>query len=181
MILTNNEELFKKINSAVFPGLQGGPLMHVIAGKAAGFGEALTNEFKTYAKNVVLNAQCLSKTLIKRDYEIVSGGTDTHIVLLNLNNKNITGDSAELALENAGLTCNKNGIPFDPLPPSITSGVRFGSAAATTRGFQEKEFELIGNFIADVLDGFKDNKSDVEKEKIIYEKVKNLCSNFPIY
>jgi len=181
MILTNNEELFKKINSAVFPGLQGGPLMHVIAGKAAGFGEALTNEFKIYSKNVILNAQCLSKTLIKRGYEIVSGGTDNHIVLLNLNNKNITGASAELALENAGLTCNKNGIPFDPLPPSITSGVRFGSAAATTRGFKEKEFELIGNFIADILDGFKDNISDVGKEKIIYEKVKNLCVNFPIY
>ena len=136
---------------------------------------------KAYAKNVVLNAQCLSKTLIKRGYEIVSGGTDNHIVLLNLNNKNITGASAELALENAGLTCNKNGIPFDPLPPSITSGVRFGSAAATTRGFQEKEFELIGNFIADVLDGFKDNKSDVEKEKNVHEKVKNLCVSFPIY
>ena len=181
MILTNNEELFKKINSAVFPGLQGGPLMHVIAGKAAGFGEALTNEFKTYAKNVVLNAQCLSKTLIKRGYEIVSGGTDNHIVLLNLNNKNITGASAELALENAGLTCNKNGIPFDPLPPSITSGVRFGTAAATTRGFKEKQFELIGNYIADVLDDFKDNKSDEKKEKLIYEKVKKLCANFPIY
>ncbi len=181
MILTNNENLFKKINSAVFPGLQGGPLMHVIAGKAAGFGEALTNEFKIYAKNVVLNAQCLSKILIKRGYEIVSGGTDNHIVLLNLNNKNITGASAELALENAGLTCNKNGIPFDPLPPSITSGVRFGTAAATTRGFQEKEFELIGNLIADVLDGFKDNKSNMLIEKLIYEKVRNLCANFPIY
>ena len=181
MILTNNENLFKKINSAVFPGLQGGPLMHVIAGKAAGFGEALTNEFKIYAKNVVLNAQCLSKILIKRGYEIVSGGTDNHIVLLNLNNKNITGASAELALENAGLTCNKNGIPFDPLPPSITSGVRFGTAAATTRGFQEKEFELIGNLIADVLDGFKDNKSNILIEKLIYEKVRNLCANFPIY
>ena len=181
MILTNNENLFKKINSAVFPGLQGGPLMHVIAGKAAGFGEALTNEFKIYAKNVVLNAQCLSKILIKRGYEIVSGGTDNHIVLLNLNNKNITGASAELALENAGLTCNKNGIPFDPLPPSITSGVRFGTAAATTRGFQEKEFELIGNLIADVLDGFKDNKSNMLIEKLIYEKVRNLCAKFPIY
>ncbi len=181
MILTNNENLFKKINSAVFPGLQGGPLMHVIAGKAAGFGEALTNEFKIYAKNVVLNAQCLSKILINRGYEIVSGGTDNHIVLLNLNNKNITGASAELALENAGLTCNKNGIPFDPLPPSITSGVRFGTAAATTRGFQEKEFELIGNLIADVLDGFKDNKSNMLIEKLIYEKVRNLCANFPIY
>ncbi len=181
MILTNNEILFKKINSAVFPGLQGGPLMHVIAGKAAGFGEALTDEFKVYTKNVVLNAQCLSRTLIKRGYDIVSGGTDNHIVLLNLNNKNITGASAELALENAGLTCNKNGIPFDPLPPSITSGVRFGSAAATTRGFKQKEFELIGNFIADVLDKFKDNTSNKEQEKYTQKKVRNLCQNFPIY
>ena len=155
--------------------------MHVIAGKAAGFGEALTDEFKIYTKNVVLNAQCLSKTLIKRGYDIVSGGTDNHIVLLNLSNKNITGASAELALENAGLTCNKNGIPFDPLPPSITSGVRFGSAAATTRGFKQKEFELIGNFIADVLDKFKDNTSNKEQEKYTNEKVRNLCQNFPIY
>ena len=155
--------------------------MHVIAGKAAGFGEALTKEFKLYSKNVVLNAQILSKTLIKRGFEIVSGGTDNHIVLLNLNNKNITGASAELALENAGLTCNKNGIPFDPLPPSVTSGIRFGSAAATTRGFKEKEFELIGNLIADVLDGFKNNESNEEIEKITYVKVKDLCKYFPIY
>ena len=181
MILTNHEELFKKINSAVFPGLQGGPLMHVIAGKAAGFGEALTDEFRTYAKNIVLNAQCLANTLINRGYDIVSGGTDNHIVLLSLKDKNITGSSAEIALENAGLTCNKNGIPFDPLPPTITSGIRFGTAAATTRGFKVEEFELVGNYIADVLDKFVDNSSSEKQEQMTYNKVKELCKKFPIY
>ena len=178
MILTNNEVLFKKLNSAVFPGLQGGPLMHVIAGKAAGFGEALTNEFKVYIKNVVLNAQCLSNTLIDRGYDVISGGTDNHIVLLSLKKQNITGANAEIALENAGLTCNKNGIPFDPLPPTITSGIRFGSAAATTRGFSSKEFALIGNFIADVLDAFDNGKSNLECEKSVFENVKNFVQNF---
>ncbi len=181
MILTNHEELFKKFNSAVFPGLQGGPLMHVIAGKAAGFGEALTDEFRTYTKNIVLNAQCLANTLIKRGYDIVSGGTDNHIVLLSLKDKNITGSNAEMALENAGLTCNKNGIPFDPLPPTITSGIRFGTAAATTRGFKVKEFELVANFIADVLDQFIDNSSSEKQEQMTYNKVKELCKKFPIY
>ena len=181
MIMTNNETLSKKINSAVFPGLQGGPLMHVIAGKAAGFGEALTDEFKLYAKNIVLNANCLSSTLIERGYTIVSGGTDNHIVLLNLIDKNITGTNAEAALERSGLTCNKNGVPFDPLPPSVTSGVRFGSAAATTRGFGLNEFKLIGNFIADVLDSFENNKSNDKIEFLINEKVLNLCLKFPIY
>ena len=181
MILTNNENFFKKINSAVFPGLQGGPLMHVIAGKAAGFGEALTDEFKVYAKNIVSNAQTLSNTLLNRGFEIVSGGTDNHIVLLSLKSKNITGANAEIALENAGLTCNKNGIPFDPLPPTITSGIRFGSAAATTRGFGSKEFALIGNFIADVLDSFDNGQSNKDCEKNVFEDVKKLCSKFPIY
>ena len=181
MILTNNSDLMKKINSAVFPGLQGGPLMHVIAGKAAGFGEALSDEFKLYAKNIVLNAQCLSNTLIERGYKIVSGGTDNHIVLLSLQDKNITGASAEVALENSGLTCNKNGVPFDPLPPTITSGIRFGSAAATTRGFKINEFKMVGNFIADVLDHFDNNISNSEQEKIISDKVKILCDKFPIY
>jgi len=181
MILTNNESFFKKINSAVFPGLQGGPLMHVIAGKAAGFGEALTDEFKVYAKNIVSNAQTLSNTLLNRGFEIVSGGTDNHIVLLSLKSKNITGANAEIALENAGLTCNKNGIPFDPLPPTITSGIRFGSAAATTRGFGSKEFALIGNFIADVLDSFDNGQSNEECEKTVFEDVKKLCLKFPIY
>jgi len=181
MILTNNENFFKKINSAVFPGLQGGPLMHVIAGKAAGFGEALTDEFKVYAKNIVSNAQTLSNTLLNRGFEIISGGTDNHIVLLSLKSKNITGSNAEIALENAGLTCNKNGIPFDPLPPTITSGIRFGSAAATTRGFGSQEFALIGNFIADVLDSFDNGQSNEECEKTVFEDVKKLCSKFPIY
>ena len=181
MILTNNENFFKKINSAVFPGLQGGPLMHVIAGKAAGFGEALTDEFKVYAKNIVSNAQTLSNTLLNRGFEIISGGTDNHIVLLSLKSKNITGANAEIALENAGLTCNKNGIPFDPLPPTITSGIRLGSAAATTRGFGSKEFALIGNFIADVLDSFDNGQSNEECEKTVFEDVKKLCSKFPIY
>ena len=181
MILTNNSDLMKKINSAVFPGLQGGPLMHVIAGKAAGFGEALSDEFKIYTKNIVLNAQCLSNTLIERGYKIVSGGTDNHIVLLSLQDKNITGASAEVALENSGLTCNKNGVPFDPLPPTITSGIRFGSAAATTRGFKTNEFKMVGNFIADVLDHFDNNISNSEQEKIILDNVKKLCDKFPIY
>ena len=181
MIMTNNETLSKKINSAVFPGLQGGPLMHVIAGKAAGFGEALTNEFKLYAKNIVLNASCLSSTLIERGYTIVSGGTDNHIVLLSLIDKNITGTNAEAALERSGLTCNKNGVPFDPLPPSVTSGVRFGSAAATTRGFGLNEFKLIGNFIADVLDSFENNNSNDKIEFLVNEKVLKLCLKFPIY
>ena len=181
MILTNNSDLMKKINSAVFPGLQGGPLMHVIAGKAAGFGEALSDEFKIYAKNIVLNAQCLSNTLIERGYKIVSGGTDNHIVLLSLEDKNITGASAEVALEKSGLTCNKNGVPFDPLPPTITSGIRFGSAAATTRGFKTNEFKMVGNFIADILDHFDNNISNSEQEKIISDKVKILCDKFPIY
>ena len=181
MILTNSSDLIKKINSAVFPGLQGGPLMHVIAGKAAGFGEALSDEFKVYAKNIVLNAQCLSNTLIERGYKIVSGGTDNHIVLLSLQDKNITGASAEVALENSGLTCNKNGVPFDPLPPTITSGIRFGSAAATTRGFKTNEFRMVGNFIADVLDHFDNNISNSVQEKIILDNVKKLCDKFPIY
>ena len=181
MILTNSSDLMKKINSAVFPGLQGGPLMHVIAGKAAGFGEALSDEFKVYTKNIVLNAQCLSNTLIERGYTIVSGGTDNHIVLLSLQDKNITGASAEVALENSGLTCNKNGVPFDPLPPTITSGIRFGSAAATTRGFKTNEFKMVGNFIADVLDHFDNDISNSEQEKIILDNVKKLCDKFPIY
>ena len=181
MILTNSSDLMKKINSAVFPGLQGGPLMHVIAGKASCFGEALSDEFKVYAKNIVLNAQCLSNTLIERGYKIVSGGTDNHIVLLSLQDKNITGASAEVALENSGLTCNKNGVPFDPLPPTITSGIRFGSAAATTRGFKTNEFRMVGNFIADVLDHFDNNTSNSVQEKIILDNVKKLCDKFPIY
>jgi len=181
MILTNNVEIIKKINSSVFPGLQGGPLMHIIAGKAAGFGEALTPEFKNYSKNVVNNARCLASTLIERGVEIISGGTDNHIVLLNLIKKNITGNICEEALERAGITCNKNGIPFDKTPPTITSGIRLGSSAATTRGLKIEEFKTLGNLIADVLDGFSNNTSDRFVEKNTKEVIGKICKKFPIY
>ena len=181
MILTNSEEVFKKINSAVFPGLQGGPLMHIIAGKAAGFNEALTDEFKVYIKNVVENAKCLSKTLIDRGIEIVSGGTDTHIILIDLRKKNITGNICEKSLERAGITCNKNGIPFDNCSPTITSGVRLGSSAATTRGLMYKEFKILGNLIADVICAFRNNEPDLKMEENVKNQVKKICDEFPIY
>ncbi len=181
MILTNNEEIFKKINSSVFPGLQGGPLMHVIAGKAAGFGEALMPEFKVYSKNVVDNAKCLANTLINRDIDIVSGGTDNHIVLVDLTKKNITGNVCEDALERSGITCNKNGVPFDKTPPTITSGIRLGTAAATTRGLAQEEFKILANLIADVLDGFSNNVSDKNIELNTKEVIKKICKKFPIY
>lgn len=181
MILTNNEDIFKKINSSVFPGLQGGPLMHIIAGKAAGFGEALTPEFRTYSKNVVDNAKCLASTLLDRKINIISGGTDNHIVLVDLSKNNITGNVCEEALERSGITCNKNGIPFDDKPPTITSGIRLGSAAATTRGLMHDEFKVLANLIADVLDGFFDNVSNQSVEKNTKEVIKKICKNFPIY
>ncbi len=181
MILTNDEKLFKKINSAVFPGLQGGPLMHVIAGKAAGFGEALKDEFKIYAQNIIANAKVLSEVLIKRGVNIVSGGTDNHIVLIDLRNKCITGDVCEKALENAGITCNKNGVPFDETPPSITSGIRLGTSAATTRGLNKNDFILLANLIADVICGFKNNISDTSIERIVKNKIVNICKKYPIY
>ncbi len=181
MILTNNEDIFKKINSSVFPGHQGGPLMHIIAGKAAGFGEALTPEFRTYSKNVVDNAKCLASTLLDRKINIISGGTDNHIVLVDLSKNNITGNVCEEALERSGITCNKNGIPFDDKPPTITSGIRLGSAAATTRGLMHDEFKVLANLIADVLDGFFDNVSNQSVEKNTKEVIKKICKNFPIY
>ena len=152
MILTNSEALAKKIDSAVFPGMQGGPLMHVIAAKAVALGEALTDDFRDYAHQVVANARVLADTLIARGYNIVTGGTDNHLVLVDLRSQNLTGRDAEQSLERAGLTCNKNGIPFDPLPPAQTSGIRLGTPAGTTRGFKEQEFEKVGHLIADVLD-----------------------------
>ena len=152
MILTNDEVIAKKINSAVFPGLQGGPLMHAIAGKVVGFGEALKPEFKVYIQSVIHNAKILSEELLKRGLNIVSGGTDTHVVLVDLRPKELTGNIAEDALERSGITCNKNGIPFDPEKPSVTSGIRLGTPAGTSRGFGEKEFILIANLISDVLD-----------------------------
>ncbi len=183
MILSNNEEIGKKINSAVFPGLQGGPLMHVIAAKAVAFGEALRPEFKDYAAQVVKNAQVLAATLVERGCDIVTGGTDTHLMLVDLRPKGVTGKMADAALERAGITCNKNGIPFDPEKPMVTSGVRLGTPAGTTRGFKEDEFKLIGNLISDVLDGLAANGEDnnTEVEQGVRAKVGELCKQFPVY
>ena len=182
MILSNDEDLGKKINSAVFPGLQGGPLMHVIAAKAVAFGEALKPEFKTYASSVVENAQALAATLVDGGLDIVSGGTDTHLMLVDLRPKTLTGDRTEEALERAGLTCNKNGIPFDPEKPMVTSGVRLGSPAATTRGFGVAEFRLVGELIVEVLDSLAANPDgDAQTEASVRRRVEELCARFPIY
>ncbi len=182
IILSNDEALGKKINSAVFPGLQGGPLMHAIAGKAAGFGEALRPEFRRYTEQVIRNAQVLSEGLINRGLDIVSGGTDTHLVLVDLRPKGLTGNISEVSLENAGVTCNKNGVPFDPQPPMVTSGVRLGAPAGTTRGFGETEFAQIAELIGDVLDGLAENPDDNQMvENKVREDVRELCRAFPIY
>ncbi len=182
LVLTNNQDFAKKINSAVFPGLQGGPLMHVICAKAVAFGEALKPEFKGYIKSVVENAQILGDIMIERGLEVVSGGTDTHLILVDLRPKKLTGKDAERSLENAGITCNKNGVPFDPESPFITSGIRLGSPAGTSRGFGIEEFKQIGHLIGDVLDGLSNNKEDNSKiENEVRTKVKNLCERFPIY
>lgn len=182
MILTNREDLAKKINSAVFPGLQGGPLMHVIAGKAVALGEALKPEFKEYAKSVVANAKVLGETLVGRGLNLVSGGTDTHLVLVDLRPKGLTGKLAEKSLERAGMTCNKNGIPFDPEKPTVTSGVRLGTPAGTTRGFGVEEFRTVANLIGDVLDGLAQNAEDnAAAEEKAHKTVLDLCRRFPIY
>jgi glycine hydroxymethyltransferase len=183
MILTNDEAIAKKINSAVFPGLQGGPLMHVIAAKAVAFGEALRPEFKTYAAAVIENAKVLAATLKERGAEVVSGGTDTHLALIDLTPLGVTGKDADEALERAGITCNKNGIPNDPLPPTKTSGIRVGSPAGTTRGFGPAEFREIGNMVADVLDGLAKNgeQGDPQIEANVRQRVAALCARFPIY
>ena len=182
IILTNDEALGKKINSAVFPGLQGGPLMHAIAGKAVAFGEALKPEFGTYIQNVVTNARILGEVLLDRGVDLVSGGTDTHLVLVDLRPKGLTGDITEVSLENAGITCNKNGVPFDPEKPMVTSGVRLGTPAGTTRGFGEDEFRKIGHFIGDVLDGLASNQNDnSDIEARVRSDVQDLCRAFPIY
>ncbi len=183
MVLTNNEEIAKKINSALFPGLQGGPLMHAIAGKAVAFKEALTPEYVTYIKQVKENAKVLAAVMMDRGFGVVTGGTDTHLLLVDLSPKNITGNVAEKTLEEAGLTCNKNSIPFDLQKPTITSGIRLGSPAGTTRGFGVKEFELIGNLITDVLDGIAAN-DEVHLNQVIKAtagEVSKLCKAFPIY
>ena len=182
MILSNDLEIGKKINSAIFPGMQGGPLMHVIAAKAVSFGEALRPEFKLYAKAVKDNAAVLADTLARRGLDIVSGGTDTHLMLVDLRPKKLTGKAAEASLERAGITCNKNGIPFDPEKPTVTSGIRLGSPAATTRGFGIDEFRQVGNLIGDVLDGLASSPDDNgAAEKAAHGKVDELCRRFPIY
>jgi glycine hydroxymethyltransferase len=183
MILTDDLEIFKKINSAIFPGIQGGPLMHVIAGKAVAYGEALKPEFKVYAKAVLDNARILADTLKSGGFDIVSGGTDSHIVLLDLRPKNLTGDIAEKALERAGMTCNKNAVPFDPQPPMVTSGVRLGTPAATTRGFGPAEWKLVGEYINEVLDGLVAGGAEGNGavEQAVKKKVEALCARFPIY
>ncbi|MBV7263021.1 serine hydroxymethyltransferase [Photobacterium sp. 2_MG-2023] len=182
MILTNHEDINKKINSAVFPGLQGGPLMHVIAGKAVALGEALEPEFKLYIKNVINNAKVLAETLQTRGCDIVTGGTDTHLMLVDLRPKGLKGNQVEEALERAGITCNKNGIPFDPEKPMVTSGIRLGTPAGTSRGFGEAEFKQIGEWIGDVLDGLAaspDNNNETEQR--VKQQVQKLCSRFPLY
>ncbi|HTZ80377.1 MAG TPA: serine hydroxymethyltransferase [Stellaceae bacterium] len=183
MILTNDEDIGKKINSAMFPGLQGGPLMHVIAAKAVCFAEALRPEFKAYARAVVDNARVLAATLAERGLAIVSGGTDSHLLLVDLRPKKTTGRVAEQALERAGITCNKNGIPFDPEKPTVTSGIRLGSPAATSRGFGQAEFRDVGLFIAEVLDGLQTNgeAGNGAVEAAVRRKVEALCERFPVY
>lgn len=182
MILTNDEALAKKFNSAIFPGTQGGPLMHMIAGKAAAFGEALKPSFNVYAQSIVDNAKILSETLVEGGLDIVSGGTDTHLILVDLRPKSLTGNIAERALERSGLTCNKNGIPFDPEKPMVTSGVRLGTPAGTTRGFGQAEFRQVGELIVEVLDGLAANGENNESvENTVREKVDVLCKRFPVY
>jgi len=182
MILCMDEELGKKINSSVFPGNQGGPLMHVIAAKAVALGEALRPEFRDYAKRVVENAKALAETLVGCGLAIVSGGTDTHLMLVDLRPKKLTGKAAEASLERAGLTCNKNGIPFDPEKPAVTSGVRLGTPAGTTRGFGVAEFREVGKLIGQVLDGLSAHPDDNgEAERAVRKRVGELCKRFPIY
>jgi glycine hydroxymethyltransferase len=182
MILTNDEDLAKKFNSAVFPGLQGGPLMHVIAAKAVAFQEALQPEFKAYAHQVVRNAQALAKSMTDNGFRIVSGGTDNHLMLVDLRSRKVTGKAAEAALGRAHITCNKNGIPFDPEKPMVTSGVRLGAPAATSRGFAEKEFTEVGNLIAEVMDGLAANgENNGAVEEAVKAKVHALTARFPIY
>lgn len=183
LILSNDEDLGKKFNSAIFPGIQGGPLMHVIAAKAVAFGEALQADYKLYIQQVVANAKALADTLIGHGLDIVSGGTDNHLVLVDLRPKGLTGNVAEEAMERAFITCNKNGIPFDPAPPMVTSGVRLGTPAGTTRGFGVAEFQLVGDLIARVLDAVAANGGEAapEEEAAVRAEVEALCARFPIY
>ena len=182
VILTNDEDMIKKINSAVFPGLQGGPLMHVIAGKAVAFGEALQPEFKTYIDRVLANAKALGEVLVSGGVNLVTGGTDNHLLLVDLRPKGLKGNQVEHALERAGITCNKNGIPFDDEKPTITSGIRLGTPAGTTRGFGEAEFRYVGELILQVFEGLRSNpEGDAATEKHVRSKILALCEQFPIY
>jgi glycine hydroxymethyltransferase len=183
MVLTNHEDIAKKINSAVFPGLQGGPLMHIIAGKAAAFGEALRPGFKLYARSVIDNCKVMGETLLEAGYDLVTKGTDTHLILVDLRPKKLTGDRAEKALGRAHITCNKNGVPFDPEKPTVTSGIRLGSAAGTTRGFGIAEFREVGRMIVEVLDGLARNgeAGNAATEAAVKARAIQLCERFPIY
>ena len=183
IILSNDETLAKKFNSAIFPGLQGGPLMHVIAAKAVAFGEALTPEFKEYTKNVIVNAKTLSDELINGGLAVITGGTDTHVLLVDLRPKGVTGKATEIALGNANITCNKNSIPFDTEKPTVTSGIRLGTPAGTTRGFSKLEFKLIGKMIVKVVDGLGKHgeEENILVEKSVKQEVLQLCKQFPIY
>lgn len=183
LILTNDEDIAKKVNSAIFPGLQGGPLMHIIAAKAAAFGEALQPTFKEYARAVVANCKALGEVLQQEGFDLVSGGTDTHLILVDLRPKKLTGNTSEKALGRAHITCNKNGIPFDPEKPMVTSGIRLGAPAATTRGFGVAEFQDVGRLIAEVLSGLAENGEDgnAAVEARVKEKAIALCKRFPIY
>ncbi len=183
MVLTNHEDIAKKINSAVFPGLQGGPLMHIIAGKAAAFGEALRPDFKLYARSVIDNCKVMGETLLEAGYDLVTKGTDTHLILVDMRPKKLTGDRAEKALGRAHITCNKNGVPFDPEKPTVTSGIRLGSAAGTTRGFGIAEFREVGHMIVEVLDGLAKNgeAGNAATEAAVKSRAIKLCERFPIY
>jgi len=183
MVLSNDEDIGKKINSAVFPGLQGGPLMHIIAAKAVAFKEAVAPSFKLYAQSVMDNAKALGETLVKGGVSLVSGGTDTHLILVDLRPKKLTGKAAEVALGRANITCNKNGVPFDPEKPAITSGIRLGSPAGTTRGFGVAEFQMVGDMITEVLDGLAANgdEGNAKVEENVKKRAIELCGRFPIY
>jgi len=183
MILTNDQTIAKKVNSAIFPGLQGGPLMHAIAGKAVAFGEALQPTFRTYSAQVIENAAALADNLFSNGFDIVSGGTDTHLMLVDLRPKGVKGNEAEAALGRALITCNKNGVPGDPEKPTVTSGIRLGSPAGTTRGFKVAEFRMIGDMITGVLDGLAKNgpEGNAKVEAAVRSDVEALCDQFPIY
>ena len=183
MILTNSDDIAKKVNSAIFPGIQGGPLMHVIAAKAVAFGEALRPGFRTYQKQVVANARALSDRLLEGGLDIVTGGTDTHVLLVDLRPKGVTGNLAERALGRANITCNKNAVPFDPEKPTVTSGIRLGTPACTTRGFGVSEFREVAELIVEVVDGLAEKGEDgnADTETSVRMKVAGLCARFPVY